>query len=196
MTGRILLRSLGSEDVTPVYVSWLNDPEVFRYLGIRHRRRPFTEEDIRSFLEDCMARCRFHWGIFLDSRHVGNVSCSEWSNENRWIDISYIIGDKEVWGRGVATLSVGAAISNLFSVHHYHRVQAHAVVENLASIRVMAKLGMRRDALFRESAYFPQENRFIDEVIYSVLQWEWNPRIAGFDKVKIYPMPWEQKDSH
>ncbi len=154
--------------------------------------RPLVQEDVQSFLNDCLANCRFHWGIFLNNRHVGNVSCSAWSNKNHWIDVSYIIGDKNIWGRSVATLSVGAVIDYLFSVHHYNKVQAHSTVDNSASIKVMKKLGMRQDAVLRENAYFPNRKRYSDEVIYSVLCREWDPKVIDIDSIRVFPMPWEK----
>lgn len=191
MTEKIYLRPLTPEDVTPNYVNWLNDPRVYKYLGIRHRQRDYSADDIRSFLESCTELRRFHWGIFLDGRHIGNVSCSQWSLENCWIDISYILGETDAWGQGVATAAVGAAINYLFFFHHFNRVQAHAVLENVASIRVMEKLGMLRDGILREYAYFPEENYFADEVIYSVLKKEWRPNPGIIESVDICPMAWE-----
>lgn len=187
----IVLRNLNVGHATPQYVAWLNNYEIRRYLGLRHRPMPFTEKDIEEFLLECNLNQRFHWGIFVDGFHVGNVSCSEWSNENRWIDISYIIGDKGAQGRGVATLAVASAMRYLFEVRKFNRIQSHAVVENCASIRVMEKLNMIRDGLLRESAYFPVEDRYSDEVIYSALREEWNPELAYINTVKVEPMVWE-----
>lgn len=191
MTDTILIRPLSAGDVTDRYVGWLNDPIVYRFLGIRHRERSFTAEDILSFIETCRETHRFHWGIFFEERHVGNVSCSEWSLANRWIDISYILGEKDVWGRGVATAAVGAAIEHLFAEHLFNRVQAHAVLENTASVRVMEKLGMKKDALLRQTAYLPDEKRFTDEVIFSILRNEWPKDLdCGWGHVRVVPMNW------
>lgn len=190
---RITLRPLTEPDVTPEYISWLNNPEIRRYLGIRHKKDPFQKEDILEFLRLARQNRRFHWGIYVDHLHVGNVSCSAWSHDNRWIDISYLVGDRGVQGRGIATLAVGAAMKYLFEKKEYRRIQAGALVENKASIRVMEKLGMRRDALLRRSAYLPDENRFTDEVIYSALKEEWVPPSQEINEVSVLPMHWEKQ---
>lgn len=191
MNINILLRPLTDQDVTPEYVSWLNDPAIRRYLGIRHRTRPFDKEDIIKFLYDCIHNQRFHWGICIDGRHIGNISCSAWNNENRWIDISFILGDKSIHGRGIATLSVGAAMQYLFDIKKFNRIQSHAVIENTQSLRLMEKLCMRRDAVLRQSAYLPDEDRYVDEVIYSALRNEWKPPLPFIHNVQIKPMIWE-----
>lgn len=187
----MVLRPLTEQDVTPGYVSWLNDGDIFRYLGIRHRTRPFDPEDVVRFLNDCIRDQRYHWGIFIDERHVGNVSSSEWNNENKWIDISYIIGDKSLYGQGIATTAFGAAINYLFKIKKFNRIQAHAVIENIASIRVMEKLNMHRDAVLRQIAYLPKEGRYSDEVIYSILRAEWKAPPSLICEVQLMPMPWD-----
>jgi [ribosomal protein S5]-alanine N-acetyltransferase len=186
------LRPLSPEDVSERYISWLNDPAVYRHLGIRHRERAITVEDTKSFIRWCHDVRRFLWGIYLEGSHVGNVSCSDWNHANRWIDISYLLGEKDAWGRGIATAAVGAAVNYLLTAHPFNRVQSHAVIENIASIRVMEKLGMNRDALLRQAAFLPDEQRYADEAVYSVLRSEW-PRgqSCGWERVRVLPMAWE-----
>lgn len=188
----LILRPMTEADVTPKYLSWLNDPEIRKYLGIRHKQGLFRREEVEEFLKTADRNSRFHWGIYLNGDHVGNVSCSAWSLENHWIDISYLVGDRSVQGRGIATLAVGAAMQYLFEKKEFHRIQADAVVENKASIRVMEKLKMRKDAQLREAAYFPLQNRFTDLVIYSALRKEWVPPLRGIHEVSVLPMGWEK----
>ena len=45
---RIFLRPLEKADCTNLYVSWLNDPEVNRYLETRHT--PQTLETVEAFV--------------------------------------------------------------------------------------------------------------------------------------------------
>jgi len=69
-------------------------------------------------------------------------------------------------------------------------------MENTASVRVMEKLGMRRDALLRQTAYLPDEGRYADETIYSILRSEWpQGRDCGWDRVRVTPMSWEEPHS-
>jgi [ribosomal protein S5]-alanine N-acetyltransferase len=189
---KIELRPLVDGDVTDNYLSWLNDSGISKYLGLRHKSDVFVKEDIIRFLRECSENRRFHWGIFHENCHVGNVSCSLWDNNNKYIDISFIIGDKSTQGKGVATLSVGAAIEYLFNKIAYNRVQAHAISDNISSIRIMEKLGMKREAVLRQRAFMPNEGAFKDEVIYSVLKEEWNKSLsANFKHIQISPMDWE-----
>jgi len=71
---RTRLRLVELSDCGPRYLSWLNDPEVNRYLEIRCQTQ--TEESIRSFVAAIQAD---HWSYLFciierqDGRHVGNI---------------------------------------------------------------------------------------------------------------------------
>ena len=189
---QIELKPLIESNVTDNYLSWLNDPGIRKYLGLRHRDEAFQKKDILHFLVDCNENKRFHWGIFFENCHIGNVSCSLWDNNNKWIDISFIIGEKSMQGKGLTTLSVGGAINYLFNTKGYNRVQSHAISNNIASIRVMEKIGMKQEAVLRERAYMPDEKVFNDEVIYSILKNEWDDSLTDrYGNVKVSPQEWE-----
>jgi RimJ/RimL family protein N-acetyltransferase len=52
-----------------------------------------------------------------------------------------------------------------------HRIWAECVADNRASARVLEKLGMRREAHFRESGFF--KGRWWDSLVYAMLDHEW-----------------------
>jgi hypothetical protein len=55
-----------------------------------------------------------------------------------------------------------------------HRVAANADTRNAASIRVMEKIGMRREAHFVQGSY--EKGEWVDEVEYGILAAEWRAR--------------------
>jgi len=57
-------------------------------------------------------------------------------------------------------------------VLHLHRIIATCQPQNVASWRVMEKLGMRREAHFRKCLRRP-ENQWWDEYFYALLDEEW-----------------------
>ena len=77
----------------------------------------------------------------------------------------------DVWGRGCASEAARAILRFGFAELGLHRVWAECVAENTASARVLAKLGMRREAHFRELQWFRE--RWWDGYIYAMLDHEW-----------------------
>ena len=75
------------------------------------------------------------------------------------------------WGRGLAT-EMGRALLDLgFRGLNVHRIQAHCVAENVASQRVLEKLGMRFEGRLREKHRFKE--RYWDELWFGILRPEW-----------------------
>lgn len=186
----ICLKPLLESNVNQEYVSWLNSSEIIRYLGLRHKKSKITSEEIICFITDCEKDKRYLWGIFVDNKHVGNVSCSMWSDLNKWIDISYFIGDVKFQGKGVASKSVAAAINHLFNTGKYKKVEAHAVEENIPSLKLMKKIGMQEEAKLRKRAFMPETGEFHDEYIFGVFIDEWSQDNIGKDVI-VEPMKWE-----
>jgi RimJ/RimL family protein N-acetyltransferase len=74
-------------------------------------------------------------------------------------------------GRGYATEAARALIDFAFSTLRCHRMVATCQPENAASWRVMEKLGMRREAHFRQGLY-QETGEWWDEYFYALLAGE------------------------
>jgi [ribosomal protein S5]-alanine N-acetyltransferase len=81
-------------------------------------------------------------------------------------------------GQGLAT-EIGQALLELaFDTLSLHRVFAQCRTENQASRRIMVKLGMREEAVFRENVFARGE--WWSSVQSSILSTEWD-RATGAD---------------
>ncbi len=75
------------------------------------------------------------------------------------------------WGKGYATEAARNIINWAFQTLNIHRVVAFCHADNSASVRVMEKLGMRRDGRLRETRWL--YGKWWDEYVYAVLEREW-----------------------
>ena len=95
---------------------------------------------------------RFEFGIWErdgDGRLVGRISLggiSRGALQNAYLGYGI---DIESGGRGYATQAVRLAVRVAFEDLSLHRVQAAVVPENLASARVLSKVGFREEGLAR-----------------------------------------------
>lgn len=78
-------------------------------------------------------------------------------------------------GQGYATEAAYALLRYGFEELQSHRIIATCQPENPASYRVMEKIGMRREAHFKQCIY-RQENVWWDELFYAILEDEWFDR--------------------
>lgn len=89
------------------------------------------------------------FAVTLDGRLVGQVIVG---NVIREPLLSAYVGywvDTRASGRGVITAAVAQVVDHCFGPVGLHRLEATVRPENAASLRVLAKLGFRREGLFR-----------------------------------------------
>lgn len=110
---------------------------------------------------------------------IGEVSLIWRSVDARQGELGWIF-DPEYHGQGYATEAANAMLDLGFGPGDMHRISARCDVRNLASWRLMDRLGMRREAHFREHGIF--KSAWDEEFIYAILWQEWRAKRLG-DKV-------------
>lgn len=141
-TSSLHLRPLGAEDVSEIYASWLNDPEVNKYLETRHEYQ--TIESCKNFVESCNNDPGSHlFGIFLkeNGRHIGNAKVGFINPYYKTGQVSLFIGEKQFWNKGFSTEVVRALNQFAFKKLGLQRLEAGCYEDNLGSLRVFLKSG-------------------------------------------------------
>jgi [ribosomal protein S5]-alanine N-acetyltransferase len=75
------------------------------------------------------------------------------------------------WGRGYATEAALGLLDFGFGGLRLHRIWADCDPANIASVRVLEKLGMRREGHLTENAWI--KGAWVDSLIYAILDREW-----------------------
>ena len=76
-------------------------------------------------------------------------------------------------GKGFATEAAYALVDWAFTAADIHRVIGRTEARNAGSVRVLEKLGMRREAYLVENEWVKGE--WQSELVYAVLDREWPP---------------------
>jgi RimJ/RimL family protein N-acetyltransferase len=103
---------------------------------------------------------------------VGWCSLSRWNPDYRSAAIGYCYGEA-AWGRGYATEAARALLTWAFATLDLNRVQAETDTRNLASARVLEKLGFVREGTLREDCVV--DGDVSDSWVYGLLRREWEP---------------------
>ena len=86
------------------YLRWMNDFEVHKYTEQKYKKH--TIQSIRKFVkEKIKVRQSFLYGIFFP-KHIGNIKLGPINFYHRYAEISYFIGDKQFWGRGITAKAI------------------------------------------------------------------------------------------
>ena len=103
-------------------------------------------------------------------RAVGEVMLRLGSAAHRQGEIGWTL-HPDVQGRGYATEAAAEMLRLGFDGLGLHRITADADPRNLASVRLMERLGMRYEATQRGVAY--EKGEWVDEIVYAMLEDEW-----------------------
>lgn len=95
---------------------------------------------------------------------------SQYSKIREW-EVGWAMHPDE-WGKGYATEAAWHMMDWAFTELNLHRIVAYCHAENVASVRVMEKLGMRQDGRLRETRWL--NGAWWDELVYAVLDKDWN----------------------
>lgn len=142
-TARLLLRNLTEADVTQRYLSWLNDPEVLRYLEVRFSK-PRSLEELGAFVKTVNdSTDTLMFGIFRKDtgRHIGNIKLGPLQFEHARADIGFLIGDRASWGAGYASEAIQAVAQ--FGLDHLNlaKISAGCYEPNVGSMKALLRAG-------------------------------------------------------
>jgi RimJ/RimL family protein N-acetyltransferase len=173
-TPRLRLRPFRASDVA-AFVDYRSDPEIARFQSWHD---DFDLEDGRRFIEAMLLETPFSRGRWYQlvierkdtGEHAGDCAVQIDGDEPRLAQIGYTLARRHQ-GHGLATEAARALVSHLFLARGVHRVSAITDLRNAASIRVLERLGMRREALHVEASFY--KGVWCDELVFAVLAREW-----------------------
>lgn len=177
---KCFLRPLEESDLTEEYVSWLNDPEITRYLG--RGRFPVTREDLRASVARFGASPSDLLLAIVDratEQHIGNVALNRINWVHRNADTGLVIGRKEFWGKGYATEAWRLLLGHAFGQLNLHKVIATVVAGHDSSQAALEKLGFQVEGRCREEFY--REGKYHDYIRLGLLAADFE-RAAGSGK--------------
>lgn len=175
-TERLVLREFRPGDWEDIAAYWAL-PVHQRYYADVPDRDEFVRELVTMFVGSQAEepRRRWHMAVTLrgDDRLIGNCNLRVNNPELGEANIGYELHSAQ-WGKGYATEAARAIVGFGFRDLGLHRIWAECVRDNVGSQRVLAKLGMQREAHFREHQWY--KGRWWDTLIYAMLDREWEPR--------------------
>jgi RimJ/RimL family protein N-acetyltransferase len=169
-TKRLLLRPYLLEDLSQI-LAYSTDEKWGEYLP--SVPAPYSTSDGQKFLSTQVLLDRVEdvsWAVIKDDTVIGGVSLG-FDFDRRLGTLGYAIA-RRLWRQGLATEAAQSVIDAAFETHpELNRIRASADGRNVASQRVMEKLGMTREALFRQDRL--HRGTLVDEAWYGLLRSEW-----------------------
>jgi ribosomal-protein-alanine N-acetyltransferase len=152
---------------------WYNDPETVA---------PFDRFSLDTFEEFQAALAgaaddprslapRFVVERKIDSKLLGFVGHYAAHPVLELTDVWYVLGERAERGKGYGREAVGLLVDYLFHAFTIERVGATCDVENVASYKLLERLGFRREGTLRAALF--HHTLWHDVAIYGVTRGEW-----------------------
>jgi RimJ/RimL family protein N-acetyltransferase len=172
-TTRLRLRHFMDSDLT-LFMAYRNDPEVARYQGWEE----ISEPEARAFIQEqkeVQPGVPGQWfQIAVELKEtgmlVGDCALKIEEHDEHQAEIGYTLS-RAYQGRGIASEAVSCVLEYAFVTLGLHRVIAITDCENVASVALLERLGLRREGHFRQNVWF--KGKWGDEYLYAMLQEEW-----------------------
>jgi [ribosomal protein S5]-alanine N-acetyltransferase len=171
---RVRLREVTVDDA-PVAMAWAADRDWFRYLP--HEPVASVSEEqafLRGLTEQAQAQPRQQHGLGIvdlasgDLAGLARLGVSD--PENRTADIGYGVR-RDLWGFGLGTEAAGLLLRLGFGLLGLHRIWAYHHPDNVASGRVLAKIGMTKEGHLRQNML--AHGAWRDSIVWAILEPEW-----------------------
>ena len=171
---RLVLRRLREDDLS-TFCDYRSDPRVARYQDWT----AFPEEDgVRFFAE----QARLHpdvegtWFQMAIGRGetgeiVGDCGLKAIADHPEQVEIGITLAPDH-HGKGYATEAVTRLLDYVFGELCKHRVTAVTDARNAPAVRLLERVGMRREGHFIQNIWF--KGSWGDEYLYALLEQEWS----------------------
>ncbi|UNU22789.1 GNAT family N-acetyltransferase [Microcoleus vaginatus] len=158
-TARLYLRQFTPNDLDELYRIY-SDSEVMKYLSEGVRNREETAADLFQIIADWEKHAFGLWAVVNKENNqlIGDGGL-RFLRETSEVEVGYVLA-KAYWGKGLASEVAAASIKYGFEVLNLEKIIAVADAENIASRRVMEKMGMKYQHNF--------DNRARHRVYYSI----------------------------
>jgi RimJ/RimL family protein N-acetyltransferase len=157
-TPRLYLRQFTPDDLDELYRIY-SDAETMKYLtGVRTREA--TESAIHTMLKRWEEHNFGMWAVVhkIDRKIIGRCGLA-FLDKTPEVELGYAF-DKVYWNQGLATEASFASLNYGFNILKLERIVAIARPENIASQRVIQKVGMK----YEKNAHYYET----DVVYYSI----------------------------
>jgi len=173
-TDRLILRSFKEDDFEAVH-SYASSAKNTTYMLFG----PNNEEESRAFIKRAIASNSKepidNYSLAVELKETGKlIGACDLHIKGDDPEVGWIV-HKDHWGKGYGT-EMGLALLKLgFEENNLHRIIARCDIENIGSVRIMEKIGMRREGVFREYRRTrPNSGKlYRDELVCAVLKDEW-----------------------
>lgn len=173
-TPRLVLRPLYLNDAQDVF-EYSSNPNVTRYNDCEPFKAIQESTEFIKLTQNLNADNSLSFLAIVDknlNKVIGTVGLFRRTDLSKWsLELGYSLGESS-WGKGYATEAVRSLMDYAFAIlPGLERIEATCLTPNLASQRVLEKVGMQREGILRN--YYKKDGYLYNSYQYSILRAEY-----------------------
>ena len=171
---RVRLRWLSEDDVDPLFRIFSDGPMMRYWSSTPMKDRSEAVDLLVRIQRQFAERSAFQWGVERkeDGELLGTCTLFAFHRANMRAEIGYCLRSPH-WKKGYMGEALGALIDYAFGILLLRRLEADVDPANASSLRILERLGFRREGLLREHVIKDAVPH--DEVVFGLLRHEWVP---------------------
>jgi len=158
----------------PLFVTWLNDPEVIQNLVIYV---PLSMGQEEKWYQNMLSLPAEEQPLVIEVQSsdswkpVGNISFINLDWRSRCTEIGIFIGEKSFWDQGYGRKAIRLMLHHGFDNMNINRVYLRVFETNPRGIHCYEQVGFKHEGRMRQGHYL--DGQYIDVLFMSVLRSEW-----------------------
>lgn len=161
----------------PEYLAWLRDYDVIKFLNRKEYLLPISFEEVKAYIENVLrsekdSLLAIH--LLEGNKFIGTFKFGQLDWVGKTVDLGVLIGDREQWGKGIATEVYTLALDHCFFKLGMRKVVAGCVGINFSMRRVLEKLGFVQEACFRKKDFI--EGKYVDHYNFGIFKEEYTQK--------------------
>lgn len=171
-TDRLLIRPITLADADDLF-AYRSDAKANKYQGWI----PKTREDAVQFIAKCSPSFNkpetWFQVIIIEKEAqeiIGDIGIHFFGSENKQVELGCTL-NKSFQNQGFATEALKGVVSYLFTTLKKHRIIISIDPQNISSIRLVERIGFRKEAHFIESLWI--NGQWVDDIIYALIEKDW-----------------------
>lgn len=172
-TSRLTLREMTLDDVEFYFHHFNNEKIVEGSIFPGPKSLETAKKELELYCVNPFKENRgIRWGIIRREHDelIGTCGYYDWNKTAHRAEIGYDL-EPAYWGQGIMTEALQAALQYGFERMRLNRIQVLIDSKNTRSVKLVDKLGFKREGVLRQYSHF--NGQFRDEICFSLLKEEW-----------------------
>lgn len=146
------------------YLQWMNDREIIKTIGRNDYLLPVSAIKLKDYFQSLNRETVAFFAIYYSEskekngnkenmKFVGTLKLYDIDFTSKKASIGILVGDRNVWGKGIATDAISAACKYCFDILKLNKVCAGYIEENMGMAKAFKKNKFSVEGVLKEHFY-------------------------------------------